>query len=394
MSKQIATISYAKSLGNIKENSDIDNKLIIKNEIRKYNCRIVDNPTVEYQNNQCVKQIDLQKIDDLFATVLIPQITEENSLYMGNNQIGSLVLTATSQPTWIIQKSDPTTGIYFNTNPFISCRSKLYDGITSNAQLYNKGAVSFSANSDIFEHLNYPSGEIALKLTNTITKGQPSLTEIQVKTTVSVYLPFVITFKGNTNSQDNTRMVDFVVTNRTQIHTRFDNNTKYVTYLRTGSDGGVSDTTTYSTFFDYATGEIVQRCITTPMPIPSIPTPIPIPFVGDDDDEELESVTVDDDDELMSILNDDHMKATLGELIIDEGVGNDWKEDLCITGFSKLRRIIVKKNSLKNLDTLTVTQNPRLKYFRAEKGQEKWEKDTDTAYAACEKIKHLTFSGI
>ncbi|MCI6614896.1 MAG: hypothetical protein MSC51_03555 [Mollicutes bacterium] len=51
MSEQIATISYAKSLGNIKENSDIDNKLIIKNEIRKYNCRIVDKPTVEYQNN-------------------------------------------------------------------------------------------------------------------------------------------------------------------------------------------------------------------------------------------------------------------------------------------------------------------------------------------------------
>lgn len=255
MSEQIATISYAKSLGNIKENSDIDNKLIIKNEIRKYNCRIVDNPTVEYQNNQCVKQIDLQKIDDLFATVLIPQITEENSLYMGNDQIGSLVLTATSQPTWIIQKSDPTTGIYFNTSPFISCRSKLYDGITSNAQLYNKGTVSFSANSDMFERLNYPSGEIALKLTNTITKGHSSLTEIQVKTTVNVYLPFVITFEGNTNGQDNTRMVDFIVTNRTQIHTRFDNNTKYVTYLRTGSDSGVSDTTTYSTFFDYATGE-------------------------------------------------------------------------------------------------------------------------------------------
>ena len=130
------------------------------------------------------------------------------------------------------------------------------------------------------------------------------------------------------------------------------------------------------------------------MPIPSIPIPVPIALGDDDDDEELESVTVDDDDELMSILNDDHMKATLGELIIDEGVGNDWKEDLCITGFSKLRRIIVKKNSLKNLDTLIVTQNPRLKYFRAEKGQEKWEKDTDTAYAACEKIKHLTFSGI
>lgn len=146
--------------------------------------------------------------------------------------------------------------------------------------------------------------------------------------------------------------------------------------------------------FDYATGEIVQRCITTPMPIPSIPTPIPIPFVGDDDDEELESITVDDDDELLDILNNDNMKATLGELIIDEGVGNDWTDDLCITGFANLRRIIVKKNSLKNLDTLTVTQNPRLKYFRAEKGQEKWEKDTDTAYAACEKIKHLTFSGI
>ena len=33
MSEQIATISYAKSLGNIKENSDIDNKLI---EFSKY----------------------------------------------------------------------------------------------------------------------------------------------------------------------------------------------------------------------------------------------------------------------------------------------------------------------------------------------------------------------
>lgn len=254
MSEQIATISYAKSLGNITETSNTDNKLIIKNEIRKYNCRIVDNPTVEYQKNQCVKQIDLQKIDDLFATVLIPQITEKNSIYMGNDTLGSIILT-TSQPTWFIQKSDPTTGIKFDVSPFINCRSKLYDGINNKAQLYNKGTVSFRADSDLFGGSNYPSGEIALKLTHTVTKGQSSLAEIQVKTTVDVYLPFVITFKGNLDSQDNTRMVDFDVSNRTQIHTIFDNNTKYVTYLRTGSDGGVSDTTTYSTFFDYATGE-------------------------------------------------------------------------------------------------------------------------------------------
>lgn len=254
MSEQIATISYAKSLGNIKETSDVDNKLIIKNEIRKYNCRIVDNPTVEYQEKQCIKQIDLQKIDDLFATVLIPQITEQNSLYLGNDTLGSMNL-AVSQPTWIMQKSDPTTGIKFDVSPFINCRSKLYDGITNKAQLYNKGTVLFSTNSDMFGKLNYPAGEIALKLTNTVTKGQSSLTEIQIKTTVDVYLPFVITFRGNLDSQDNTRMVDFDVTNSTQIHTRFDNNTKYVTYLRTGSDGGVSDTTTYSTFFDYFIGE-------------------------------------------------------------------------------------------------------------------------------------------
>lgn len=255
MSEQIATISYAKSLGNITETSTIDNKLIIKNEIRKYNCRIVDNPTVEYQNNQCVKQIDLQKIDDLFATILIPQLTEQNSLYMGNDTVGSLVLTATSQPTWFIQKSDPTTKIKFNVSPFSDCRSKLYDGITSRAQLYTKGDVSFRADSDLAGGSNYPSGEIALKLTNTVTKGQSSLTEIQVKTTIDVYLPFIITFFGNTNSQDNTRMIDFSVNNSTQIRTIFNNTTKYVTYLRTGSDGVVSDTTTYRTIFDYASGE-------------------------------------------------------------------------------------------------------------------------------------------
>ena len=62
----------------------------------------------------------------------------------------------------------------------------------------------------------------------------------------------------------------------------------------------------------------------------------------------------------------------LQEIIIGEGCLNEWKFDLVIENYPNLEKIVVKKNSLKNLKSLKICNNDKLKTIEIEYGEE-WE---------------------
>ena len=56
------------------------------------------------------------------------------------------------------------------------------------------------------------------------------------------------------------------------------------------------------------------------------------------------------------------------EMIIEEGFGNDYYGNLVIENYPNLEKIIVKKNSLKNLNSLKICNNEKLKNIEIEDG--------------------------
>ena len=55
-------------------------------------------------------------------------------------------------------------------------------------------------------------------------------------------------------------------------------------------------------------------------------------------------------------------------MIIGEGCFNEWKDDLVIENYPNLEKIVVKKNSLKNLNSLKICNNEKLKTIEIEDG--------------------------
>ena len=75
---------------------------------------------------------------------------------------------------------------------------------------------------------------------------------------------------------------------------------------------------------------------------------------------ELMTMSISTGDELMSLLNDSERRMNVNELVIEEGCGNELKIDLKICGFENLKKLIVKKNSLQNLNSLVISNNSEL----------------------------------
>ena len=59
-------------------------------------------------------------------------------------------------------------------------------------------------------------------------------------------------------------------------------------------------------------------------------------------------------------------------MIIEERFGNDYFGDLVIENYPNLEKIVVNKNSLKNLNSLKICNNEKLKTIEIEDG-ERWE---------------------
>ena len=63
-------------------------------------------------------------------------------------------------------------------------------------------------------------------------------------------------------------------------------------------------------------------------------------------------------------------------MIIEEGFGNDYYGNLVIENYPNLEKIVVKKNSLQNLNSLKICNNERLKIIEIEDG-ELWEENRE-----------------
>ena len=85
-------------------------------------------------------------------------------------------------------------------------------------------------------------------------------------------------------------------------------------------------------------------------------------FCGSNDYDKIENVILKD------VGNDRIVHSLIHELVIDKGCGNDYKGDLRLCGFVNLERIVVKKNSFQNVNSLEISDNYVLKSIEIENG--------------------------
>ena len=112
-------------------------------------------------------------------------------------------------------------------------------------------------------------------------------------------------------------------------------------------------------WFDYASNKIVKKEEVKPVVVE--PKPV-----------ELIKMNISTGNELMSLLNDEEKKKNVSELVIEEGCGNELEEDLKICGFENLKKLIVKKDSLQNLNSLVISNNSELESIETEDGNGGW----------------------
>ena len=79
---------------------------------------------------------------------------------------------------------------------------------------------------------------------------------------------------------------------------------------------------------------------------------------------------------LKSINNDRIVHSLIHELVIAEGCGNDYEGDLILCGFVNLERIVMKKRSFQNVNTLVISDNLVLNSIEIEDGE--WCGDNET----------------
>ena len=130
-------------------------------------------------------------------------------------------------------------------------------------------------------------------------------------------------------------------------------------------------------WFDYVTNKIIQKNDDSkPLVLESV---------------ELEKMSIKNSEELKKVIDNEVLKRSIIEIVIEEGCGNEMKEELKICEFQVLEKLIVKKNSLKNVNQLIITRNNQLKRIEIENGQ-CWDNEKGTFYAAFESISSVEIS--
>ena len=91
-------------------------------------------------------------------------------------------------------------------------------------------------------------------------------------------------------------------------------------------------------------------------------------------------------------LKEEDIHYGLEELEIGKNCCNDLK---CfeLIGYDHLKKLILHKNSLKNLDSLVISNNSELESIETEDGQ-RWDVKNQTFYAPFEKVKSVEISSI
>ena len=67
--------------------------------------------------------------------------------------------------------------------------------------------------------------------------------------------------------------------------------------------------------------------------------------------------------ELLRLLNDEEKKKEIEYLVIGEGCGNELQMDLNICDYPNLKELSIHNNSLNNIHSLTISNNPLLRYI-------------------------------
>ena len=80
-------------------------------------------------------------------------------------------------------------------------------------------------------------------------------------------------------------------------------------------------------------------------------------------------------------------------LVITKDVCNDMKGDVVIEGLHCLKSILVKRNSMMNLNRLKICNCAMLETIETEDGSD-WNKENETYYAAFENVKSVEISSL
>ena len=132
-------------------------------------------------------------------------------------------------------------------------------------------------------------------------------------------------------------------------------------------------------WFDYVTNKIIKKSDDSkPLVLESV---------------ELEKMSTASRKDLISLLKDKEKKKLVSELVIEEGCGNDWTIDLNLCGFENLKKLVIKKNSLKNLNSLKISNNKELEIIKVE-GSEGEQKYNIQNSGACCSVKNITIESI
>ena len=100
---------------------------------------------------------------------------------------------------------------------------------------------------------------------------------------------------------------------------------------------------------------------------------------------ETVSYYVTDFKDLKGLLNARSVMVFVKELVIDEGVGNDYDGDILLCECENLERFVVNKDSLMNVNTLKISNNAKLKSIEIMDGGI-WDNEIKTYKAPFEKV--------
>ena len=80
----------------------------------------------------------------------------------------------------------------------------------------------------------------------------------------------------------------------------------------------------------------------------------------------LKTVSISNTSEFRNLLNNSNKKEEVKELIVNENCCNDMNDDLEISGFENLEKIIVKRWALQKLNSLKICNCEKLKIIETE----------------------------
>ena len=114
-----------------------------------------------------------------------------------------------------------------------------------------------------------------------------------------------------------------------------------------------------------------------------------ISSLGIDSCSAAQSLTVSSDSDCAKLHQDRWTSIT-----VNSGLCNSMRGNLSISNYPCLETIVIKKNSLKNLNSLVISNNTQLSSIVIDDGDYNWDYSLNTYYAPFENVKSVEISSI